>query len=463
MSRSRSTAWRLTAPKGSMIIQAADKAGIPIPRFCYHDKLSIAANCRMCLVEVEKMPKPAPACATPVMDGMKVATRSDKALKSQRNVMEFLLINHPLDCPICDQGGECELQDLSLGYGRSVVALLRAQARRRRRGHGPAGRDRHDPLHPVHALRALHRGNRRHLRARRHAARREPADRHLRRQAADDRAVRQRHRRLPGRRADQQGVPLQGAAVGTHRARVARLPRRARQQPVPPRAPRRDPAQRAARQRGGERVLAVGSRPLFAPGPVRRRPRHQAAGEGRRRAGAKRRGTKRWPRPRRSCATTPPTSSASWCIRRPRTRRARCSPAWPKRSARATSTIASASRTCPTAPSRKPSRCRSPTSSRPTRSSSSVRSCASNCRCCTSACARQSLRGAKVHVVNPVDFDFTFDVASKQIVPPSQLAGALATRQPGRREPRGRDCRWRGRSRRACQRDPHWLRAHSPR
>ncbi|NZA26108.1 NADH-quinone oxidoreductase subunit NuoG [Luteimonas sp. SJ-92] len=110
----------LAAPKGSMIIQAADRAGIAIPRFCYHDKLAIAANCRMCLVEVEKMPKPAPACATPVMDGMKVSTRSDKALKSQRNVMEFLLINHPLDCPICDQGGECELQDLSLGYGRSV-------------------------------------------------------------------------------------------------------------------------------------------------------------------------------------------------------------------------------------------------------------------------------------------------------------------------------------------------------
>lgn len=110
----------LAAPKGSMIIQAADKAGIPIPRFCYHEKLPIAANCRMCLVDVEKMPKPAPACATPVMDGMKIATRSEKALKSQRNVMEFLLINHPLDCPICDQGGECELQDLSLGYGRSV-------------------------------------------------------------------------------------------------------------------------------------------------------------------------------------------------------------------------------------------------------------------------------------------------------------------------------------------------------
>ncbi len=110
----------LVVPKGSMIIQAADKAGIPIPRFCYHEKLAIAANCRMCLVDVEKAPKPTPACATPVMDGMKVSTRSDKALKYQRSVMEFLLINHPLDCPICDQGGECELQDVSLGYGRSV-------------------------------------------------------------------------------------------------------------------------------------------------------------------------------------------------------------------------------------------------------------------------------------------------------------------------------------------------------
>ncbi|TAA11214.1 NADH dehydrogenase (quinone) subunit G [Pseudoxanthomonas winnipegensis] len=114
----------LYAPKGSMIIQAADKAGIPIPRFCYHDKLSIAANCRMCLVDTEvggrPAPKPSPACATPVGDGLKVFTRNEKALKYQRSVMEFLLINHPLDCPICDQGGECELQDVSLGYGRSV-------------------------------------------------------------------------------------------------------------------------------------------------------------------------------------------------------------------------------------------------------------------------------------------------------------------------------------------------------
>ena len=106
--------------KGSMIIQASDAAGIPIPRFCYHEKLPIAANCRMCLVDVEKTPKPMPACATPVMEGMKVFTQSKRALDAQRNVMEFLLVNHPLDCPICDQGGECELQDVSMGYGRSV-------------------------------------------------------------------------------------------------------------------------------------------------------------------------------------------------------------------------------------------------------------------------------------------------------------------------------------------------------
>ncbi|MEY2114833.1 MULTISPECIES: NADH-quinone oxidoreductase subunit NuoG [Rhodanobacter] len=114
----------IQVPKGSMIIEATDKAGIPIPRFCYHRKLPVAASCRQCLVEVEMggrpMPKPQPACATPVAEGMKVLTRSDKALHAQRNVMEFLLINHPMDCPICDQGGECELQDMALGYGRSV-------------------------------------------------------------------------------------------------------------------------------------------------------------------------------------------------------------------------------------------------------------------------------------------------------------------------------------------------------
>jgi NADH-quinone oxidoreductase subunit G len=110
---------QVSVTEGSMIMHAADKAGTYIPHFCYHKKLSIAANCRMCLVDVEKAPKPMPACATPVTNGMIVRTKSDKAIKAQQSVMEFLLINHPLDCPICDQGGECQLQDLAVGYGGS--------------------------------------------------------------------------------------------------------------------------------------------------------------------------------------------------------------------------------------------------------------------------------------------------------------------------------------------------------
>ncbi len=110
----------LKARKGEMIIQVTDAAGVYVPRFCYHEKLSIAANCRMCLVEVEKAPKPMPACATPVTEGMKVFTRSARAAAAQKATMEFLLINHPLDRPICDQGGECELQDLALGFGSAA-------------------------------------------------------------------------------------------------------------------------------------------------------------------------------------------------------------------------------------------------------------------------------------------------------------------------------------------------------
>jgi NADH-quinone oxidoreductase subunit G len=110
----------VTVADGSVVMQAADAAGIYVPHFCYHKKLTIAANCRMCLVDIEKMPKPMPACATPVTNGMVVRTKSDKATKAQQSVMEFLLINHPLDCPICDQGGECQLQDLAVGYGKGA-------------------------------------------------------------------------------------------------------------------------------------------------------------------------------------------------------------------------------------------------------------------------------------------------------------------------------------------------------
>lgn len=110
----------LQVADGAMVIEAADSAGITIPRFCYHNKLSVAANCRMCLVEIEKVAKPVPACATPVTDGMKIFTKSTMALEAQKSVMEFLLINHPLDCPICDQGGECDLQDIAVGFGQNI-------------------------------------------------------------------------------------------------------------------------------------------------------------------------------------------------------------------------------------------------------------------------------------------------------------------------------------------------------
>jgi len=111
---------KVEVQEGSMVMEAANRLGTYIPHFCYHKKLSIAANCRMCLVEIEKAPKPLPACATPVTPGMVVRTHSDKAVKAQKDVMQFLLINHPLDCPICDQGGECQLQDLAVGYGPSA-------------------------------------------------------------------------------------------------------------------------------------------------------------------------------------------------------------------------------------------------------------------------------------------------------------------------------------------------------
>ncbi|HEC17158.1 MAG TPA: NADH-quinone oxidoreductase subunit G [Sedimenticola sp.] len=114
----------LEAKPGALLIDVTDAAGIDIPRFCYHNKLSVAASCRMCLVEVEKVPKPIPACATQVTDGMKVQTRSPVALAAQKGTMEFLLINHPLDCPICDQGGECELQDVAMGYGSDVSRFV---------------------------------------------------------------------------------------------------------------------------------------------------------------------------------------------------------------------------------------------------------------------------------------------------------------------------------------------------
>ena len=111
---------KITVPEGVTVMQACELAGEEIPRFCYHERLSIAGNCRMCLVEIEKSPKPVASCAMPVVDEMVINTKSDKVKKARKGVMEFLLINHPLDCPICDQGGECDLQDQSIYYGKST-------------------------------------------------------------------------------------------------------------------------------------------------------------------------------------------------------------------------------------------------------------------------------------------------------------------------------------------------------
>lgn len=143
----------LSAPKGEMLIRVTDKHGIEIPRFCYHEKLSIAANCRMCLVEVEKAPKPLPACATPITDGMKVFTRSPKAISAQKGSMEFLLINHPLDCPICEQGGECELQDQSMGFGAPFSRFVEKKRAVRPKNIGPLIRT--DLTRCIHCTRCI--------------------------------------------------------------------------------------------------------------------------------------------------------------------------------------------------------------------------------------------------------------------------------------------------------------------
>ena len=153
----------IDVPAEYTLLQACEAAGAEIPRFCYHERLSIAGNCRMCLVEMKGGPKPVASCAWGVRDcrpGPKgeppeISTRSPMVKKAREGVMEFLLINHPLDCPICDQGGECDLQDQAMGYGVDNVALRREQARGRGQISRRAGQDLDEPLHPVHPLRPL--------------------------------------------------------------------------------------------------------------------------------------------------------------------------------------------------------------------------------------------------------------------------------------------------------------------
>ena len=344
------------------------------------------------------------------MDGMKVFTRSDKALKAQRNVMEFLLINHPLDCPICDQGGECELQDLSLGYGRSVSRFVERKRVVADEDLGPLVATEMTrciqctrcvrftaEIAGTYELGGMYRGE------------------NLQIGTYDGKPL---TTELSGNVIDVCPVGALTNKVFRFKARpweliardVARLPRRAGQQPVPARPPRRRAAQRAARQRGGQRVLAVRPRPLLriracTPPTVPRAPHDPR----RRVAAAKPAGKKRWRWPSQilrdnagdalGVLVHPATSNEEGALL------ARLAAAW----AAATSTTASASSTCPTAPPRKRSACRWRRSNRPTPSSSSAPTSATKCRCCTSASARPVKKGAKIHVVNPVDFDFTFE------------------------------------------------------
>ena len=234
-------------PDGSTVMDAAQQVGVYIPHFCYHKKLSIAANCRMCLVQVEKAPKPLPACATPVTNGMKVFTHSDLAVKAQKGVMEFLLINHPLDCPICDQGGECQLQDMSVGYGPMKSRYTRRKACRLPQECRPAdlhGRD--EPLHSLHALCSFRPGNRRHHGTRHGQPQHAFRDHHLPRSHGRLRIVGQYDRPLPGWRADLQAFPLHRALLGTPASQIGQPARFRRRQPGGPGQARQCDARSAA-------------------------------------------------------------------------------------------------------------------------------------------------------------------------------------------------------------------------
>ena len=171
------------------MLQACELAGKEIPRFCYHERLSIAGNCRMCLVEVKPgPPKPQASCALPAAEGQEIRTDSQMVKTAREGVMEFLLINHPLDCPICDQGGECDLQDQSVAYGRGGSRYDENKRAVTEKVHGSAHQDGDDPLHPLHPLRALLRRNRRRGRNRRALSRRGHADHHLSRTGREARA-----------------------------------------------------------------------------------------------------------------------------------------------------------------------------------------------------------------------------------------------------------------------------------
>ena len=207
------------APEGLMLVDAAKYGGVEIPVFCYEPKLGAPVGaCRMCLVEIEGIPKLQTACSTPVRDGMSVITKSPRVIEAQNSVVEFILANHPLDCPVCDKGGECPLQDISYGWGRGKSRFTEPKRHFEKPvALSPSDRDRPRALHPLLSLRALLPGGQRGLPVGAARARRRRARRHLRRHRVHRAVLRQHHRALPRRRADQPRLPLPRPPVG-HRA-----------------------------------------------------------------------------------------------------------------------------------------------------------------------------------------------------------------------------------------------------
>ena len=203
-----------------MLVDAAKHGDVEIPVFCYEPKLGEPVGaCRMCLVEIEGIPKLQTACSTPVRDGMVVYTQTDRVQAAQEAVVEFLLVNHPLDCPVCDKGGECPLQDIAMGWGPGPQPLHRPEAPLPEADPAvAAGQDRPRALHPLLPLRALQPGDRRGRAAPAPRARRLDVRRHVRRPPLHRPLPRQHHRAVPGRGADLGGVPVPRPPVG-HRGR----------------------------------------------------------------------------------------------------------------------------------------------------------------------------------------------------------------------------------------------------
>ena len=263
-----------------MLVDAAKHGDVEIPVFCYEPKLGEPVGaCRMCLVEIEGIPKLQTACSTPVRDGMVVYTQTDRVKEAQNAVVEFLLVNHPLDCPVCDKGGECPLQDISMGWGPGRSRIDRPQAPFPEAASAlAAGQDRPRALHPLLPLRALQPGGRRGRAAAAAGARRPQLRRHLRRPPLRRPLPRQHHRALPGGGADLADLPLPRPALG-HRGRglgLHAVPEPVQRQVHGPRRARR--ARAGARQPRRRRRLAVRQGPLRLPDDQLARAPHRADG-----------------------------------------------------------------------------------------------------------------------------------------------------------------------------------------